>query len=224
MKIEISEDKSTATIDGVEYNLKRKGKKISEWLQELPDGYRELALANYDEKYSSTQVVKDLKTAIDKFCEWDKTPQGCEFWINVSEYLYGESNSLPPLPNPKFEVWKPKVGESVYFAMFNGEVEDILKRFAELRNNAISGGNYNAPLFQELVNELMAVKSEFKPSLYDFAKSLKNELFKQGITIIGLNLDTFKPKTVSVTPPAKTINLLKYPMKKYLSQSKYTKK
>lgn len=64
MKIEISEDKSTATIDGVEYNLKRKGKKISEWLQELP------------------------------------------------------------LPNPKFEVWKPRVGNWVYYIDKNGFVDE----------------------------------------------------------------------------------------------------
>jgi hypothetical protein len=91
------------------------------------------------------------------------------------------------------------------------EVEDTLKRFEELRSNAIPEGNYNAPLFQELVNELMAVNIELKPSLFDFAKSLKNELFKEGITIIGFNLDSFKPKSASKeTAPAKTINLVKY--------------
>ena len=91
------------------------------------------------------------------------------------------------------------------------EVEDTLKRFKELRSNAIPEGNYNAPLFQELVNELMAINNELKPSLFEFAKSLKNELFKEGITIIGFNLDSFKPKTASKeAPPAKTINLVKY--------------
>ena len=39
------------------------------------------------------------------------------------------------------------------------EVEDTLKRFKELRSNAIPEGNYNAPLFQELVNELMAINN-----------------------------------------------------------------
>lgn len=91
------------------------------------------------------------------------------------------------------------------------EGEDILKRFSELRSKAISGSGYNAPLFQELVNELMAVNNELKPSLFEFAKNLKNELFKEGITIIGFNLDSFKSKVESKEPaPAKTINLVKY--------------
>ena len=124
MKIEISTDKSTATIDGVEYELKQKGKKISEWLQELPDGYRELALANYDEKYSITQVVVDIETAVDQFCDWDKTPQGTKFWIDVK---HGKKIGYPPLPKPKFEVWKPKVGERCYWV--GGDEISLLEYF-----------------------------------------------------------------------------------------------
>jgi len=91
------------------------------------------------------------------------------------------------------------------------EVEAILTKFSELRSKAISEGNYNAPMFQEPVNELMAVRSDLKPSLFDFAKGLKNELFKQGINLIGFSLDSFNLNTKSKEPePPKMINLVKY--------------
>ncbi len=114
MKIEISDDKSSATIDGVEYELKQKDKKISEWLQELPDGYRELALANFKEQGFSDDFVLNLGDAVIEGFNFYDTKQGGEFWIKFSNYLFGETTKLPPLPKPKFEVWKPKVGDKMW--------------------------------------------------------------------------------------------------------------
>lgn len=114
MKIEISDDKSSATIDGVEYELKQKGKKISEWLNELPDGYRELALANFKEQGKSNDVFYNIGNVIFYSFDWENTKENYYFWNEVYNYLLGNISDLPPLPKPKFEVWKPKVGEKIF--------------------------------------------------------------------------------------------------------------
>jgi hypothetical protein len=127
MKIEISSDKSSATIDGVEYT--RKGKKISEWLNELPDGYRELALANFDYKNQgliipNDDIVNSINDALYSGFVFNISNEGSGFWYSVGDYYNGKITELPPLPKPKFEVWKPKVDDIVYEISYNGDVED----------------------------------------------------------------------------------------------------
>lgn len=121
MKIEISDDKSSATIDGVEYT--RKGKKISEWLNDLPDGYRELALANFKEQGKADKIMSSIDTSLCEFSDWRKTKEGEAFWYDVYNHYY-RGSQLPPLPKPKFEVWKPKVMEDVYYINLKGNVVD----------------------------------------------------------------------------------------------------
>lgn len=165
MKIEISDDKSSATIDGVEYELKQKGKKISEWLNELPDGYRELALANFKEQGYIDDITSGIEYAIFEAFNFFETKEGGEFWILVNGYYFRKENDLPPLPKPKFEVWKPKVGEVVWFNNINGEAiecryskENVLYRFFQTKEQAIEAHekamfNYEVEMFIKEKNE-----------------------------------------------------------------------
>jgi len=98
MKIEISDDKSSATIDGVEYELKQKGKKISEWLNDLPDGYRELALANFKEQGGICDYIVsgyDSLNMINCF-NWASTKEGHDFWYEVFNAMTMENKTFPP--------------------------------------------------------------------------------------------------------------------------------
>jgi len=131
MKIEISDDKSSATIDGVEYELKQKGKKISEWLNDLPDGYRELALANFKEQGGICDYIVsgyDSLNMINCF-NWASTKEGHDFWYEVFNAMTMENKTFPPLPKPKFEVWKPKVGENCFVVGYYGVNENIFQSF-----------------------------------------------------------------------------------------------
>jgi len=69
-------------------------KTIREWLEELPDGYRELALKNHD-----GLIVSNLSTAIMEAFHWRRTPEGegYEFWEAVHVWAQG-AGELPPLP------------------------------------------------------------------------------------------------------------------------------
>lgn len=68
-------------------------KTTREWLNELPDGYRELALDNVTHEGNH----RSLAQAIDDSFRWEKTPEGDRFWFGVYEWVRGLSK-LPPLP------------------------------------------------------------------------------------------------------------------------------
>lgn len=72
-----------------------KMKTVREWLNELPDGYRERALANYDDAYPAPQpnIYEGLGMAFD----WKSSPEGEEFWEKVYNH-YQKGSPLPPLP------------------------------------------------------------------------------------------------------------------------------
>src|SRR5690625_3421781 len=75
-----------------------KEKTIREWLEELPDGYRELALKNYDPEYCDTGVnIIDLAGAVMWGFSWEDTPEGQVFWDAVWGWAIGKGG-LPPLP------------------------------------------------------------------------------------------------------------------------------
>jgi len=69
-----------------------------EWFNELPDGYRERAIANAGD----ATWLADLETSVDDALFyafiWDKPPEGCEFWWAVRSHLVNPKNPLPPLP------------------------------------------------------------------------------------------------------------------------------
>ncbi len=68
-------------------------KPIEEWLNQLPDGYRERALS-YSERVVCN--VSTLLSAISCFVYWSKTAEGVDFWGAV--YQHYETNGKTPLP------------------------------------------------------------------------------------------------------------------------------
>src|SRR5690554_5900850 len=78
-----------------------KEKTIREWLEELPDGYRELALKNHD-----GLIVSNLSTAIMEAFHWRRTPEGegHKFWEAVHVWSQG-AGELPPLPQETGWIW-----------------------------------------------------------------------------------------------------------------------
>ena len=72
-------------------------KTIKEWLMELPEGYRERALANMGE-HCEVAVCKSMKEAINGAFGWDESQEGPDFWVKVHyHYAYG-GTPLPPIP------------------------------------------------------------------------------------------------------------------------------
>lgn len=67
-----------------------------QWLGELPDGYKELALSNLDTKSSSIRK-KNMHEAIVAAFVWYETKQGHDFWEQVCKH-YKLGTPLPPLP------------------------------------------------------------------------------------------------------------------------------
>jgi hypothetical protein len=69
-------------------------KTIGEWLNELPDGYRERAMASA--KRTSWTAVS-MCDALNDSMIWQSTPEGDGFWGDV--YLHFEKGrKLPKLP------------------------------------------------------------------------------------------------------------------------------
>lgn len=87
------------------------GKKCKAWLEQLPDGYREQALENYDHFYSLPVLVRTVRIALHLAFEWDKSPQGYEYWNKVATAFLPDNSidhdMLPPLwvaPQPRIDV------------------------------------------------------------------------------------------------------------------------
>ena len=92
-----------------------------EWLMELPDGYRALALENADEErltYSDVSLAEALKGSF----YWYKTRQGHSFWNDVCNH-YRHGTSLPPLPPPT-----PRLPNTTFTAQ-QFRVIDIAKKW-----------------------------------------------------------------------------------------------
>jgi hypothetical protein len=74
------------------------GKKtVVEYLMELPKGYRERALEQYDPEFEPTAEPTSIQDAIASFADWTKTNEKDEFWLDVYDY-YDQGTPLPPLP------------------------------------------------------------------------------------------------------------------------------
>jgi len=74
-----------------------KEKTIREWLEELPDGYRERAIKNYDPDHDDSYIINSLWSAIVITFVWRDTPEGYDFWNAVYIWAQGKGE-LPPLP------------------------------------------------------------------------------------------------------------------------------
>lgn len=69
---------------------------VKEWLETLPDGYRERAISQGDKNWLN-DGCGDLWNAIHHFKEWDITDEGIDFWKQMSEWSI-DCDGLPPLP------------------------------------------------------------------------------------------------------------------------------
>lgn len=68
---------------------------IQEWLQKLPPGYRERALANADRV---ARPASSIAHAVDEAFVWDWSPEGDSFWSRVYSHFVLMDTPLPPLP------------------------------------------------------------------------------------------------------------------------------
>ena len=103
---------------------KPKEKSILEWLQELPEGYRERAIRNYDENFcgSHDKIEQNISSALRHAFDWHHSPETYSFWYDVYCYAMNTSRKLPPLPvEPKksleerltaIETWISKYGKN----------------------------------------------------------------------------------------------------------------
>ena len=76
-------------------------KTIEQWLNELPDGYRERALSNADkEALESKEKELEMCDALWVAFKWALTAEGHLFWMEVFSYYARPvaSRTLPPLP------------------------------------------------------------------------------------------------------------------------------
>lgn len=89
-------------------------KTIRERLQELPDGYRELAMQyENSERNRREESIYSCLTNIGSF-DWEKTREWVKFRDNVSEH-YARWTPLPPLPQKGR--WKPDIWCWYYYVM-----------------------------------------------------------------------------------------------------------
>ena len=66
-------------------------KPILEWYEELPEPIRSQAIANYDPKFCNSLRVESQSVAIARGFNWDKSPQGFDYWNNIdSKALRGD--------------------------------------------------------------------------------------------------------------------------------------
>ena len=66
-------------------------KTVKEWLQELPDGYRERALAQC---LNCDVLVESLDGAIARMISWEHTMEGEDFWADVYWVIRNEGDLI----------------------------------------------------------------------------------------------------------------------------------
>ena len=84
-------------------------KTIKEWFNELPEGYRERAIKNTQERLMNTHEPTMVE-AICRSFRWRDTPEGAAFWMDVKDH-YAKGTPLPPLPG--------KTGHQVLMSTIN---------------------------------------------------------------------------------------------------------
>jgi hypothetical protein len=73
-------------------------KSTKQWLNELPDGYRERALKNLNlDDEAASMEEESIIRALNVSFVWYDSPEGHDFWNAVQEH-YLEGTPLPPLP------------------------------------------------------------------------------------------------------------------------------
>ena len=61
-------------------------KTIRQWLSELPEPYRTQSLDNLPSK-SNIEKVSSMQAALINGFEWDKSPQGTQYWVKLVKSL-----------------------------------------------------------------------------------------------------------------------------------------
>lgn len=144
---------------------------ILEWLKELPDGYRERALKNYDPNYHDGSPINDLADAVVwGFC-WEDSPEKNEFWLAVWWWALGRGD-LPSLP----EVGEMKKTEEInrdYFGrpikpkayLIGGDLNDTLIEMDSLPNIIYyPDGGYSKTKFKDNAGVTLYVFDPLKPA------------------------------------------------------------
>jgi len=123
-------------------------KPITEWLKELPDGYRERALAQYD---GDIRMVTSMKNAISFFAIWEYTIEGASFWADVIGH-YTTGSPLPPLPpstnDTLFKIRALELGGE------SGNWQFPSEELIELANEIESLREKNADMKKDISNEI----------------------------------------------------------------------
>lgn len=77
-------------------------KSVIEWLTELPDGYRELAIRYWAASELSSlkhSSVPSMSAALLRAFEWKSTEEGSTFWREVREHYNNREVKTKPLPS-----------------------------------------------------------------------------------------------------------------------------
>lgn len=73
-------------------------KTIKEWLEELPDDYRERAIRNTKEG-KLEQREESLSQALKSAFNWYATDERVGFWVGVYAKVMGYRDDWPPIPD-----------------------------------------------------------------------------------------------------------------------------
>lgn len=74
---------------------------IEEWLQMMPDGYREQSLENRRNKPLGATRSRSIPDALAYGFDWGATPQGYEYWQRINYHLINPTRPIQPLWNPE---------------------------------------------------------------------------------------------------------------------------
>lgn len=89
-------------------------KTIREWLETLPDGYRERAIAAREGKACRAEMTMAtyLREALVRGFWWDETDEGDRFWLEVCNWAVNpEKYQLPLLPGETIQSLKQRIAE-----------------------------------------------------------------------------------------------------------------
>lgn len=92
-----------------------KQKPILEWLEMLPDGYREICIQEYDPEFGTHRDAIYLKEAVSNLCNWNLSKIKDNFlydlWLSIRYDNSIDFAKLPPLPENWKDLYEDKLPE-----------------------------------------------------------------------------------------------------------------